>query len=55
MIFYFIYLSLAVSAFAVSDEDVIVARVLEALSEGLLNPFIYYLNEINYSGLKLVD
>ena len=36
MIFYLMYLSLAVSAFAVSEEDVIVARVLEALSEGFV-------------------
>ena len=37
--FYLMYLSLAVSAFAVSEEDVIVARVLDALSEGLLETF----------------
>ena len=39
MMFYLIYLSLAVSAFGVSEEDVIVARILEALSEGLLKSF----------------
>ena len=44
MMFYLMYLSLAVSAFAVSDEDVIVARVLEALSEGLFNILLLLAN-----------